>query len=553
MEPQLAYLAQHYPRRKGVETFAVTGEDHEGWFARREGIDIGRRAEQTMRAVGRTDWHDLGFMEAHVTLRHARSGRERTMAVVHPGGGSAYALCFDDQTEILASSGWKLFRDLDLGESVATLNRATGLIEYQQPLEYTDEAYRGEMVRFGGDMVDLVVTPNHRLWARRPWDRWSSNKSTGARAEQGYQFIEAGDVRGRDWCIPKSGTWVGERVDSVPLPPASCAGAKYDFPSLPAAPFLRLMGWYVAEGNLNHANRQVEISQNPGERQDEIAALCRELGYNPYVWGCKVRVSSIQLYEFLRDLGTSETKFVPAWIKGLTPALIWEFLEGYLRGDGCKAMRGGEMKWHSASTVSSRLADDLQELFVKVGLSATVTRHAGAVGRVINGYAVRNARDFHVVSINYEMLEPVLTAPLRIPYAGRVYCVSVPNETILVRRNGRAVFTGNSYSVQKIIEALEGGEKPAVALYGHYHKLWAGNIRNVWVACTGCTQDQTVFTRNKIKQEVHVGGLLIRMQMDPETGALIRFCPEIIRRFARGTPNGRWSKAGPAVMVERVP
>jgi hypothetical protein len=52
-----------------------------------------------------------------------------------------------------------------------------------------------------------------------------------------------------------------------------------------------------------------------------------------------------------------------------------------------------------------------------------------------------------------------------------------------------------SYSIQKIIESLEGGEKPAVGLYGHYHKLWAGNIRNVWCVQTGCQEDQTPFMR----------------------------------------------------------
>ncbi|MGH7176126.1 MAG: hypothetical protein ACREJC_01990 [Tepidisphaeraceae bacterium] len=100
-----------------------------------------------------------------------------------------------------------------------------------------------------------------------------------------------------------------------------------------------------------------------------------------------------------------------------------------------------------------------------------------------------------------------------------------------------------SYSVQKIIEALEGGEKPAVGLYGHYHKLWAGNIRNVWIAQTGCQQDQTVFTRNKIKQEVHVGGTLIELEQDPATGAIIAMTPKLIRYFVAEYYNGRWSRS----------
>jgi hypothetical protein len=108
-----------------------------------------------------------------------------------------------------------------------------------------------------------------------------------------------------------------------------------------------------------------------------------------------------------------------------------------------------------------------------------------------------------------------------------------------------------SYSVQKIIEALEGGEKPAFAAYGHYHKMWVGNIRNVWVCQVPCTQDQTVFTRNKIKQEVHVGALGIQLEQDPETGALLGCLPRMQRYFVRSWNNNRWNKSGDVSLAER--
>jgi len=100
-----------------------------------------------------------------------------------------------------------------------------------------------------------------------------------------------------------------------------------------------------------------------------------------------------------------------------------------------------------------------------------------------------------------------------------------------------------SYSIQKIIESLDGGEKPAVGLYGHYHKLWAGNIRNVWCLQTGCTEDQTPFMRKK-KLEAHVGGAIVELEQDPETGAIVGFTPKLIRYFNKGYYNDRWSHGG---------
>lgn len=97
MDGQMRYLADHYPRRDGVRTLAITGADHEGWYARREGVDVGRYAADTMRAAGRDDWVDLGYMEAFVPVRHKLTGKTSQICVMHPGGGSAYALSYAPQ------------------------------------------------------------------------------------------------------------------------------------------------------------------------------------------------------------------------------------------------------------------------------------------------------------------------------------------------------------------------------------------------------------------------------------------------------------------------
>lgn len=105
LEGQLDYLAENYPRKNGLVTYAIAGDDHEGWYAQRFGIDIGKRAEQTMRAHGRQDWVNLGYMEAHVRLVHAKTGASTIMAIVHPGGGSAYALTYSIQKWIESLDG----------------------------------------------------------------------------------------------------------------------------------------------------------------------------------------------------------------------------------------------------------------------------------------------------------------------------------------------------------------------------------------------------------------------------------------------------------------
>jgi hypothetical protein len=107
-----------------------------------------------------------------------------------------------------------------------------------------------------------------------------------------------------------------------------------------------------------------------------------------------------------------------------------------------------------------------------------------------------------------------------------------------------------SYTMQKLVESYEGGEKPGVLILGHYHKLMAANIRNVWAVQSGCQQDQTPFMRKK-RLEAHVGGVIMNLRQDPETGAIVECEPNIIRYFNRAYYSNRWSHSGSIVLPDR--
>lgn len=104
MQPQLDYFAEHYPRRKGIVTDFIAGDDHEGWYSQREGVDIGKMAENTAREKGREDLRYLGYMEAFISLRRPRGPISR-MLVCHPGGGSAYATSYAPQKFVESLQG----------------------------------------------------------------------------------------------------------------------------------------------------------------------------------------------------------------------------------------------------------------------------------------------------------------------------------------------------------------------------------------------------------------------------------------------------------------
>lgn len=105
MGNQIDYFVKNYPQRKGITTYFIAGDDHEGWYLQREGIDIGKFAEMQARDVGRTDLIYLGYMEADIVIKSPNGKGKTTIRVVHPGGGSSYAISYSIQKLIESYQG----------------------------------------------------------------------------------------------------------------------------------------------------------------------------------------------------------------------------------------------------------------------------------------------------------------------------------------------------------------------------------------------------------------------------------------------------------------
>jgi len=108
----------------------------------------------------------------------------------------------------------------------------------------------------------------------------------------------------------------------------------------------------------------------------------------------------------------------------------------------------------------------------------------------------------------------------------------VNDSWIRVMHAGGGSAYATSYAPQKIVESLQGGEKPSVLFIGHYHKLMYAHVRNVHTIQMGTTQDQSIFMRKK-KIEAHVGGGFVHLYRD-KNGIINRVAVEFITVFDKG-------------------
>lgn len=103
MDNQIQYMIDKYPKKEGVTTYYISGDDHEGWYTQQTQINIGKYLEIKANDQKRTDLVFLGHMEADIILKAKRG--ETRLRVLHPGGGSSYAISYTSQKIVESYTG----------------------------------------------------------------------------------------------------------------------------------------------------------------------------------------------------------------------------------------------------------------------------------------------------------------------------------------------------------------------------------------------------------------------------------------------------------------
>ena len=151
---------------------------------------------------------------------------------------------------------------------------------------------------------------------------------------------------------------------------------------------------------------------------------------------------------------------MPSWIKNASTELIKIFLTAAIAGDGWT-----QNDHRTYCTISRKLADDMQELFLKIGrYSMLKERHPKDLNRnasTIRGQKVYSKNiQYHISEIRtkraYLYCKNHASGISEKEYNGQVYCATVPNGTLICRRNGKTFMAGNC-TVYAYAAALRAG------------------------------------------------------------------------------------------------
>ena len=367
--------------------------------------------------------------------------------------------CYDKKTELLTENGWKKFTEVSYKDKVCTLNSKTGKIEFQKPTKIHNYSYKGKMYRLKTKRVDLLVTPNHNLLV----------SGCDFRKLPEFSLKTAEESFGKSKRFKKDGNWIGKKSKYFTLPAVNIKhGSRYysglrikKEKKLPIKPWLKFFGFWIAEGwttEGKNGDYNVCIANKNDELLSEMKEILENFGYTVY-WDKKinniVRVRNYQLFNYLKQFGKSSDKFIPLEIKSLSKELLEIFFEYYIKGDGHRY--GRNKKGLSATTISIKLRDDLQDLALRLGMSAYYKLGYKKGTPILSlpkakamGY--RQSADSWIIYFIRKNLHTILPSIIKkykyteswVDFNNKVYCVTIPNHVVYIRRNGIPVWCGNS-------------------------------------------------------------------------------------------------------------
>jgi len=335
--------------------------------------------------------------------------------------------CFSEDTELLTENGFIPYEEIEKGQKALTLNLETNELEYNEIQEkYVYDSF-DEMISFKNRYGEILVTPQHKMIYRNtckeeknPKSKWLTCTAEEALEKSVFE-------------IPVSGHLEGETFDK-PLE------------------FFELLGLIISEGNFiapKEGGYGIRIYQKENQAA-YIENILKKLDV-PYTR----RTGQTEVF-YIRSAWAREN--IRTWIteKRISDKLMKlrgkqfrAFLSGLIYGDGSKR-----------STIEITKEDACRRLIDNFDGKVRYSYHSGDVVLkdqlcqlcTFNGL---KAYDYYreggfkngCWTINITNKEKVLFGKgtkNRVDYSGDVWCVSVPNKTLVLRRNGFIFIAGNT-------------------------------------------------------------------------------------------------------------
>ena len=370
--------------------------------------------------------------------------------------------CYTSDHEVLTTNGWKSIINITKSDKVASLKNGNTLV-YTNPITLQKYDYDGELYKVESNQINLVVTPNHRMYV-------------GNREGTNYKIKLAEEIYGKRLTYKKN---VENYNPDVKLTKFTIPGIN-DLPDLPdlivdIEPWLTFFGIWIAEG-CTLRDWGVSFATHKQRVKDALENVCQLMNF-------QIRKHKDQIDDNVRNAWCINDKRLVAYIKPLSvgavnkslPEWVWDLnqdqarilIDGMMLGDG-HTMSNGTKRYDTSST---KLADDFQRLCLHAGWACNklIKYEAGHQATTSYGEVITSTKDAYRLTIITKQNNPLVNKNIKPDGTNRhdsyikfdneelknciknkVYCCTVEGDGVIyVRRNGYVMWCGQSRHGQK--------------------------------------------------------------------------------------------------------
>lgn len=350
--------------------------------------------------------------------------------------------CFDEETELLTTDGWKKYNELSEGETIFSYSMDRNRIEVVPISELIIYRHIGKMMHAHNQITDVCVTDGHRMFIRYDSHKYIKKGIKNITLE-GQAYFDSLKTDNDKYHIELAKDIFGKRRWFMCASKSPGVIDMYD-----SMDMLRLVMAVISDGFLHIRNGRFHGVGFNLKKERKINRITELLNRAGIPIKTKLRkdgaltfwINSTDARPIFEIVGYN--KVLPRWLWLLPEWQQKELLYEYAFFDGHRDNRNGSSNF-SITTISDKNRDTIQGMCVLSGMrSMYFAKHS-------TGYTIRGkhgtSKNAYVLSICDKRSEAKLKESdyQWIDYDGIVWCANNKNTTVIVRRNGKVSIQGN--------------------------------------------------------------------------------------------------------------
>lgn len=356
--------------------------------------------------------------------------------------------CFDQNTELLTSNGWKTVKTINEWDYVASLNTETDRIEFVKIDEIIKYHYKGNLLYIDNKHVQCAVTDEHRMYVRsvsRKYKR-KTNKELTEKAKRYFDSLKNNNDK---YHFELAKDIIHKRREF------KCAGISNNINTY-NVDILRMCMAVISDGmiyqkkdsNSINVTFNLKKERDKSELEDILSKLkwrySKYYSYHHDVDGRKnvyhYHICATDAKEIKQIIGLD--KKIPFWFLSLNSEILRQLVITYAKFDGSFDLRNN----NSGITIFSKDKDNIDML-----QSMCILSGMRCVKKTFKDYHIKIGQQESILPYFYHLYITQSIDHSRVNevnskwfyYTGLVWCVTNCNGTVISRRNGKVSIQGN--------------------------------------------------------------------------------------------------------------